>query len=248
MIRSILLKKQDRGEADELVFFFGRDFGWARGIAKNSKKSRIRFGGSLEPLSLVELTLRPRRNDDLMWIDDSQVISGFLSLRESLRKLAFVSYMLEISSVFSLEGQPDNTLFDFLEALLQELDRHNPSDLMLIKHEINLLGILGYSPEFAICPVCGKQIDKDGDVVFDVSKGGVCHKICSSAPTTAIPISKGTLAIVRKALEAGPETLDRLKLSRSGSAELRVALSAFVRYTRGNEINSLLFLEKINEE
>ena len=38
--KSIILKKYDFGEADELVVFLSRELGWLRGVAKNAKKSR----------------------------------------------------------------------------------------------------------------------------------------------------------------------------------------------------------------
>ena len=91
--KSIILKKYDFGEADELVVFLSRELGWLRGVAKNAKKSRIRFGGHLEPLSLVDFTLRPRKKDDLVWIDESQVIHGFLLIRSDIAKVARAQYL-----------------------------------------------------------------------------------------------------------------------------------------------------------
>jgi DNA repair protein RecO (recombination protein O) len=111
--KSIILKKYDFGEADELVVFLSRELGWLRGVAKNAKKSRIRFGGHLEPLSLVDFTLRPRKRDDLVWIDESQVIRCLLADQirhlqggRALRILSFVQFSCPRTI-------PDPALFDF---------------------------------------------------------------------------------------------------------------------------------------
>jgi len=93
----MILKKQDRGEADELVIFLSRELGWLRGVAKNAKKSRVRFGGHLEPFSLVDLTIRSRQKDTMVWIDESQALHGFLGIRSDIKKVAQAAYFFELS-------------------------------------------------------------------------------------------------------------------------------------------------------
>ena len=82
-------------------------------------------------------------------------------------------------------------------------------------------------------------------MVFSSEKGGVCHRECIGTGPDNLIISPDTLAVVRRGLEVGAEAASRLRLKQQGLQELRSALSAFVRHTRGREINSLLFLEQI---
>jgi DNA repair protein RecO (recombination protein O) len=244
VVASIILKKQDRGEADELVFFLSRDVGWLRGVAKNAKKSRVRFGGHLEPFSLVDLTLRPRKKDDLVWIDESQVIHGRLAIRADIAKVARAAYFMELASVFLPEDSPDPALFDFLHDFLEMLESTNPTALSLLFDEIRLLGLLGYSPRFDVCTGCGKPFESGREGIFSPGLGGVCHRACLPAGESQdLVISPGTLAVVRRGLELGGEAARRLRLNRQGLEEIRRALSAFVKYLRGGEISSLRFLE-----
>ena len=246
MAKSIILKKYDFGEADELVVFLSRELGWLRGIAKNAKRSRVRFGGHLEPLSLVDLSLRPRKRDDLVWIDESQVLQGFLPIRSDIRKVAHAQYFLELCSVFLAEDHPDQVLFDFVLDFLERLETALPNPVRLLLDEIRLLAILGYGPRFDICPLCGKSFERGQGVTFAPNLGGACHPTCvGSNAMRSVPLSPNTLAIVRKGLEVGSEVAGRLRLNRMGLDELRLALSAFVRYQRGGEMNSLLFLEQM---
>ena len=245
--RSIILKKYDFGEADELVVFLSRELGWLRGIAKNAKKSRIRFGGHLEPLALVDFTLRPRKKDDLVWIDESQVIQGFLRIRSDITKVAHAQYFLELCSVFLPEDHPDPVLFDFILDFLESLEADRPNPVRLLLDEIHLLAILGYAPRFDLCPVCGKPFVRGQDALFAPGLGGACHPACvGSKKADNVFLSPNTLAIVRRGLEVGDEAADRLRLNRAGLQELRLALSAFVRYQRGEETNSLIFLEHMD--
>jgi DNA repair protein RecO (recombination protein O) len=244
VIRSIILKKQDQGEADELVVFLSRELGWLRGIAKNAKRSRVRFAGHLEPFSVVDLILRPRKKDDLVWIEESQVVKGFLGIRADIAKVARAAYFLELSSVFLPENNPDPVVFDFLESFLEDLEKSGLPSLRLMMNEIRLLGLLGYSPRFDLCPVCGQKIGPGLEGVFSPNLGGACHRECAIPwEPTAVALSPGTLALIRRALEMDEQKAARLKVSRRNTEELRAALSSFVRQHRGGEINSLAFLE-----
>jgi DNA repair protein RecO (recombination protein O) len=244
VIRSIILKKQDRGEADELVVFLSRDLGWLRGIAKNAKRSRVRFAGHLETFSIVDLTLRPRKNDDLVWIDESQMIQGFLGIRSDITRVARAAYFLELASVFLPENNPDTAVFDFLQQFLKDLDASGLSPLRFLVDEIRLLGLLGYAPRFDVCPVCGLKIDSGQEAIFSPSRGGACHRNCADLREPgSVSLSAVTLGVIRSALEVQEQTARRLKVSKRNTEELRAALSSFVRFMSGHDINSLAFLE-----
>jgi DNA repair protein RecO (recombination protein O) len=242
VVRSIILKKRDRGEADELVFFLARDLGWLHGIAKNSRKSRVRFGGHLEPFSVVDLVLRPRRRDSLVWIDDAQVVKGFLHLRSNIRNVALASYFFELASIFQAEGHPDPELFDFLSGILENLESSKITPLRFMLDEIRLLGLLGYEPRFDSCAGCGRVLRPGQEALFSPALGGACHRDCVLKDAGCL-VSPDTLAVVRRGLQVDPEVASRLRPSRKGMEELRNLLSSFVRYLRGQEVNSLLFLE-----
>jgi DNA repair protein RecO (recombination protein O) len=246
VVRSIILNKHSWGEADELVVFMARDLGWLSGVAKNARKSRVRFGGHLEPFTLVDLTLRPRRRDDLVWIDDAQVVRGFMKVRSDLPRACWCAYFLELASVFLPEGTPDEELFDFLVHFLEDLDESDPVPLLVMLDEIRLLGLLGYGPRFDLCPVCAKSLEPGQDAFFSPLRGGACHPGCISPDEqSAQQLSPNTLAVIRRGLEAGPRVAERLRLGKKGVEQLRRCLSAFARHLRGAEINSLRFLEQM---
>jgi DNA repair protein RecO (recombination protein O) len=245
MVRSIIFEKRDRGEADELVLFMSRELGWLRGIAKNSKKSRVRFGGHLEPLSLVDFTLRQRHRDNLVWIDESHVIDGFLGIRADIAKVALASYYLEIASLVMLEDNPDAGVFDFLSNMLSNLESSEIVPLRQQLDEIRLLGLLGYAPGFGSCPVCHDAIDPGQEALFSLSNGSACHAGCLSPEETSFPLSPDTLAVIRQGLKISSNAVTRLRHHKNGIRELRALLSGYVRYTVGREIRSLVFLEKM---
>ena len=60
-----------------------------------------------------------------------------------------------------------------------------------------------------------------------------------------LPLSPDILAAVKLGLEGGSRVVERIRLGKKGLEDLRQSLSAFARYLRGAEINTLLFLEKM---
>src|ERR1051325_7348912 len=47
----LMLRTYPLGESDRIVVFLTRDRGKKRGVAKNARQSRRRFGGALEPMT-----------------------------------------------------------------------------------------------------------------------------------------------------------------------------------------------------
>lgn len=246
LFRSIILKKQDWSEADELVVFFSRDLGWLRGIAKNSKRSRVRFGGHLEPLSVVDLALRQRKKDGLVWIDEAQVQRGFLGIRSEISRVALALYFLELASIFLPEDQSDPLVFDFVLGFLERLEEGQETAILSILDELRVLGLLGYAPRFDLCPACGKALTAGEEAVFSPTLGGACHLHCLAAgEDRSLLLSPATLAVVRRGLQVEMSVARRLRLHRNGIEEARRTLSAFVRHLRGEDVKSLSFLEKL---
>ncbi len=197
----------------------------------------------MEPFSLVELAVRSRRKDNLVWIDDSEVIEGFLGVRSDIEKVSAATYALELASLLMGEDQPDPGIFDLILAALRELDRAPVNPVRFMLFEIRLLTLLGHGPRFDSCPECGKEFRPGEAAVFSPAMGGAVHESCAEAENHAVKLSAETLALVNRGMTATEEVASRLRLGRHGVGELRSALSGFARYLRGADINSLSFLE-----
>src|SRR5829696_1677354 len=67
---ALVLRTYSLGESDRLVVFLTRDRGKKRGVAKNARQSRRRFGGALEPMTCGRVTYRERERRDLVFLID----------------------------------------------------------------------------------------------------------------------------------------------------------------------------------
>src|SRR3954470_20026251 len=63
---ALILRTYKLGESDRIVVFLTRDRGKRRGVAKNARQSRRRFGAGLEPLTLGRVGYVERERRDLV--------------------------------------------------------------------------------------------------------------------------------------------------------------------------------------
>ena len=78
----IVLRTQKYGEADLIVTYLTSDRGIIKAFAKSPRKTRSRFGSSLEPLTYANISLWGKEQS-MPKITQSDVISSFHQLRES---------------------------------------------------------------------------------------------------------------------------------------------------------------------
>ncbi len=74
---AIVLRSFPLGESDRLVSFLSRDHGRLRGVASGARRTKSRFGSTLEPLSYVRIWFYQRETRDLVRISQTDLIESF---------------------------------------------------------------------------------------------------------------------------------------------------------------------------
>ena len=69
----LVLKSYSLAEADKIVVFLTQEHGLVRGVAKGAKRLKSKFGGSLEPFSIVRLTYFQKEDRELVSIQQSEI-------------------------------------------------------------------------------------------------------------------------------------------------------------------------------
>lgn len=163
----IVLRTYKLGESDRIVSFITEHHGKVRAVAKGVRKTKSKFGASLEPTSHVALQLYEGRELDIVTQADS--VDHFRALREDLDRLTRSVTMLEAVDQLSMEGQPNARLYRMLLGALRALAAHD-SPLVVSAFFWKLLAIEGFQPLVDVCAVCGSADDL---VAFDLELGGV---------------------------------------------------------------------------
>ena len=87
---AVILRTYALGESDRIVVFLTRDRGKKRGVAKNARQSRRRFGGALEPLTCGRITYRERERRDLVFVQDMAPTRSPLTVVPTILHKAFL--------------------------------------------------------------------------------------------------------------------------------------------------------------
>src|SRR5205085_1633510 len=78
---ALILRTYKLGESDRIVVFLTRDRGKKRGVAKNARQSRRRFGGALEPMTSGRVAYFERARRDLVSLNYVEPIRSPLAAR-----------------------------------------------------------------------------------------------------------------------------------------------------------------------
>src|SRR6187397_148042 len=110
---AVILRTYALGESDRIVVFLTRDRGKKRGVAKNARQSRRRFGGALEPLTLGRVGYVERERRDLVHLQYVEPLRSPMAAVAPVDDVAlgYVGYFAELIDEWAQESDPNETLF-----------------------------------------------------------------------------------------------------------------------------------------
>ena len=139
---ALILRTYSLGESDRIVVFLTRDRGKKRGIAKNARQSRRRFGGALEPMTCGRITYRERERRDLVFVQDVAPTRSPLTAPDGYA-LSYVGYFAELIDEWSPENDPSEPLFRLSTAIVEAMAIGVPVDKLARYFEFWLLRLQG---------------------------------------------------------------------------------------------------------
>ena len=90
---ALILRSYNLAEADKIIVSLSRSAGLIRGVAKGSRKLRNRFGASLEPFTLVNLTWYEKENQELVSIRQTEILKSYFKLSSEENIVSSRAYM-----------------------------------------------------------------------------------------------------------------------------------------------------------
>ena len=149
---ALILRSYALGESDRLVVFLTRDRGKKRGVAKNARQSRRRFGGALEPLTCGRVAYLERERRDLVRIDYVEVTRSPLSAADG-EALGYVGYFAELIDEWAQDADPNESLFRLGASLVEAMAMGVPIDRLARYFEHWLMRLQGvYEPDERLSP------------------------------------------------------------------------------------------------
>jgi DNA repair protein RecO (recombination protein O) len=234
---AIVLSVKDYGEADKIVILFSLEHGKIGGIARNAKKSRKRFGGSLEIFARLRLLVLLK--EGLSRLEDSELITVFPHIREDIAKIGYAGYACELVDRLLPEAQPNRRLFRLLVSYLKYLDSSPAVEDDRRFFEVNLLNILGYRIPLENCARCGKELVPGMDLSYLPQSGFICN-MCAGK---GLRISTETLSLLKMSMNTG--RFGKIRFAGNTLREAEEVLDATITMLLDRPLVSLSFLREV---
>src|SRR5580692_2662995 len=162
---AVVLRTWPVHEADLIVSFFTRDYGKVRGVAKSALKSRRRFGGALEPMTLARAWFAERPKQELARLDQLEIVRSPLVVPVDATRLAVLSFYAEVLDEALPDHDPHETIFRLLVSVLEQTTVEQPW-MPLTYFSLWMTRLMGLLPDLAHCTACGEAL-RAGEIYFN---------------------------------------------------------------------------------
>ena len=159
---ALVLRTYNLAEADKIVVCLSRSAGLIRGVAKGCRKLKNRFGASLEPFTLINLTYFEKENQELVSFSQTEILRSRFNLSGNASILTGFSYMGDLLIDFSPPHQANDNLYRMALACFEAASQ-SPEDLesVLRYFEVWLLKIEGFLPDLKACANCHRTFSDE---------------------------------------------------------------------------------------
>ena len=154
---AVVLRTWPVHEADLVVSFLTRDFGKMRGVAKSALKSRKRFGGALEPMTVARAYFVERPRQELVRLDQLEIIRSPLSAPVDHVRLTVLSVFAEVLEEALPDHDPQETVFRLVLSVLEQTTVEQPW-MPLTYFQLWMTRLMGLLPDIAHCTACGEAL------------------------------------------------------------------------------------------
>ena len=181
----VVLRVQKLGEADRIITLLTRRHGRVRAVAKGVRRTRSKFGATVEPFSHVDLQLYAGRSLDIVVQAESLTAYGDRLVADYGRYTAGTAVLETAERLTAEEREPSLRLFLLVVGALRALAGGGPDALaprdpsmVLDAFLLRAMSVAGYAPALDGCARCGAA---GPHRAFSVPAGGTVCPACRPA-------------------------------------------------------------------
>jgi DNA repair protein RecO (recombination protein O) len=248
-LTAIVLRTVDTGEADRVVTLLSRERGKVAAFARGARASRRRFGGALEPFTLLAAEVRERPGAELLQLESVSPLDAFGGIRADLARIACAAYAAELARELVRDHEPHEDLFALLAAYLSALAAAPALPAGLRAFELGALRAAGLLPRLDACARCGLPLPPTPPspmLRLDPAHGGVLCAACTPLAAPGAPaLSAATAAALARLASGGLAAAAAEPLPAPAGREARDAVGAFLEHHLGHRLAARRFLEEV---
>jgi DNA repair protein RecO (recombination protein O) len=186
---AIVLRSYPLREADLLVTLFTRAEGKLKGVARAAKKSKRRFGGALEPLTLIRLYYDDREGQELARLDSCDILESPLSAKIDYPQVVALEHVAETLDELLPDREANDAIFRLVASVLHQL-RAGPIWMPLTYFQLWLVRLVGFLPKLDECLACGAMLNSGPAFYHALADGLMCAQHKRLAPSQLSPESR----------------------------------------------------------
>ncbi len=244
--QGLVIKETNVGEADKIITLFTRQKGKIQASARGARRNRSGLIAGTQLLCFSDFVLY--KGKTMYRVSQSDVIESFFNIRQSIEKLSYATYFVElVSEVIEEEYANPKLLQLILNTLHMLSNTQKDARLLKVVYELKLMSVIGFSPNMHGCTQCGNSRET---LHFNSSIGGLICMECMAELNSRnnIAISNGTLQSMRYILYSDMKKIFSFEASEKVFKELEVVIQDFILTHIGKEFKSLKFLYSILSE
>ncbi len=234
---ALLLRNVDYGESDRILTLLTGPLGKIACLARGARRSKKRFGGVLQPFSLLRVEIDARRSS-MAVLKSAQIVHP-ARITTDLDRTSAAYASLELLRELTPEHSPDPELMELGVAMMRALDAPSCApQALLVSFETRLLAICGFEPMLDACGYCGKQPGPNKAAGFDPAQG---HLVCTDCGGARFTLSGSQRAALMLAADGDfHEAADLLARDPVDLTSARRAMRALTEQRLGRELRSEL--------
>ena len=184
---SIILKTYPLAEADRIIVFFSRDHGKLRGVANGVKRTKSRFGASLEPLARSKVTFFQKETIELVRIRSSELVSSPMKLFEDYDRAILAAHVADLVDRFLPDHEVHDEVFRLFSLVRKNLEAGCPLEVVRCYFEVWMLRLAGVLPDMFTCSQCRRKLQNDESRVLLPGLKTLACEECASGRGTEVP-------------------------------------------------------------
>jgi len=231
-------------EADKIVTIFTKDYGKITAIAKGVRKTKSKFGSSLEILTHSVFLFYKGRNIDI--VSQTEILESFFSTSKEVIKFAFAANCVEVVNKLTEEREINIDLFNLLKEVLHYLRESNDPKLLTLSFKWQTMSILGYRPSLNHCCRCNKSVEDKKEMHFNIKEGGlVCNHCIAEDKEGSINVSLYFVKLLRKILITYLSTISNATIPDNKEKELEKITNVYIGYHSEKSFKTDEFLKSL---
>jgi len=238
-LTAVVLRKTKLGETDIILTLLAEDGRQVRAVAKGLRKPGSRFGGRLEPYSVVDLLMHTGKSLEI--VSEARTVAANAALREDLDRSAAASVVADLLDKIAIEGQVEPRLFALSTTTLSVMESADVGGLprLVVAFLVKAMAMHGYRPELESCAACAG--DATMSHAFSLASGGALCSSCGDLDPSSLRFPAEAREWLQRLLRLTMAEVASLDMPQAAVHDCFALVRSFVAYHLPSRLKALDF-------